>query len=70
MCRVSLDRNEVENSSKKKKKMRKEESKQKIVYKDTAFIQKHNAYFMIWFRNHSRIKNQFTRKQNNLYVNY
>lgn len=61
---------EVENSSKKKNSMSKEKSKQKIVYKDTVFIQKYNAYFMIWSRNHSKIKSQFTRKQNNFYVKY
>lgn len=46
------------------------ESRQKIVYKNTAFIQKQNAYFMTWSRKHSRIKNQFIMRQNNLHVNY
>lgn len=67
-----MDRNEeVKNSSKREQdKSKKKKSKQKIVYKDTAFIQKQNAYFMIWSRNHSRIKNQFIMRQNNLHVNY
>lgn len=55
-----MDRNEdVENSSLKEQQhnsINKEQRKQKFVYENTAFTQKHNAYFIIWSRNHSRIK--------------
>lgn len=62
-----MDKNEdVENSSLKKththNSINKEQSKQKFVYKNIAFIQKHNAYFIIWSRNHSRIKSQFIKE--------